>query len=271
MFVTEGGILQEHGPGSTFLVMHGPDRLPSVALAELQETGYTVMPSLIAPRTIAALRRNFSLDADADAGPMDASPPGGPNAAPEVLKCQVNPIIVYLLHAYLRDEELRLGGGPALATLHPQQNIDAAGGWHSDFPYSGHHIFAREYPEVPQGRFPDPEEVILGLQYNVCIDAFTEENGGTMFALGSALENRGPPQEWSDLKFADVPGGDGSNTGPGRQAQQLQGPPGTVILYDARTWCDITLFPALLAAELLQQTLTAASAACSSYSNANTY
>ena len=80
----------------------------------------------------------------------------------------------------------------------------------------------------------DPEEVILGLQYNVCIDEFSLLNGadfrarggefyvetillprqardehrkveekkeafsagGTMFALGSALEGTGPPPEW---------------------------------------------------------------------------
>ena len=57
-----------------------------------------------------------------------------------------------------------------------------------------------------------------------------------MFALGSALENRGPPEEWGQLPFVDIPQGDCTNAGAGRKAQQLEGPAGTVILYDARTW-----------------------------------
>jgi hypothetical protein len=102
-----GGSLHADGPGSTYLVMHGPDRLPSAALSELQQTGYTVLPSLIAPSTIAALRHTCALDAGTNSGPIDASPPGGPNASPAVLKCQVNPVVVYLLH----------GGSPPSSSL----------------------------------------------------------------------------------------------------------------------------------------------------------
>ena len=108
---------------------------------------------------------------------------------------------------------------------------------HSDFPYSGHHTFSVDFPKVPMGRYPAPEESILGLQYNVCIDPFTIENGGTMFALGSALEGTGPPAEWADLSMVDeVPPGGASGRGSERRAEQLEGPPGTAILYDARTW-----------------------------------
>ncbi len=90
----------------------------------------------------------------------------------------------------------------------------------------------------------------------MCIDEFSLLNGGTMFALGSALEGTGPPAEWNDLSIVDeVPSGPGQparrvdgvdplpslaqpNQGQGkdRHAEQLEGPPGTAILYDARTW-----------------------------------
>jgi ectoine hydroxylase-related dioxygenase (phytanoyl-CoA dioxygenase family) len=75
-----------------------------------------------------------------------------------------------------------------------------------------------------------------------------------MFALGSALEGTGPPAEWNNLSMVDeVPSGPGlayrrvdgvdplpSSTddgrGKARRAEQLEGSPGTAILYDARTW-----------------------------------
>ena len=104
--------------------------------------------------------------------------------------------------------------------------------------------------------YPNVLLIFCTRRYNVCIDEFSLLNGGTMFALGSALEGTGPPAEWSNLSIVDeVPSGPGlaprrvdgvdslspsadPNYGRGkdRRAEQLEGPPGTAILYDARTW-----------------------------------
>jgi hypothetical protein len=138
----DGKIVAERGGAGTFLVMHGPDRLPSEYLERLRTAGYCVMPSLIAPPTISELRRVFALDqTTAVDGDKDfASPQGGAQASATVTKVMTHPIVTWLVHEYMHEDEIRLGGGPAIATLQPQQNADGRGGWHSDFPYSG--VFA---------------------------------------------------------------------------------------------------------------------------------
>jgi hypothetical protein len=135
----DGHIVADAAEAAVFLVMHGPDRLPSEYLERLRTTGYCVMPSLIAPPTISELRRVFLLDKleAIDGDKNFASPQGGPQASATVTKVMAHPIVTWLVHEYMHEEELRLGGGPAIATLQPQQNVDGKGGWHSDFPYSG--------------------------------------------------------------------------------------------------------------------------------------
>ena len=134
------------GPGATFVLMHGPDRMPSEYLGMLRETGYCVMPKLIASATINELREIFELDPSSRE--RFASPEGGPSSAVSapapfassseasaaaaqapVTKVLTNPVVTWLAHEYMHEEELRLGGGPAIATLQPQQNADGRGGW----------------------------------------------------------------------------------------------------------------------------------------------
>ena len=95
-------------------------------------------------------------------------------------------------------------------------------------PYSNsNEALVRSFPEVPWGRYPTTEEGVLGVLFNVCIDAFSAENGATMFALGTAAEGTAPPAEWGALSMVnDIPDG----------GHQLAGPAGTAILYDCRTW-----------------------------------
>ena len=115
------------GPGATFVLMHGPDRMPSEYLGMLRETGYCVMPKLIASATINELREIFELDPSSRE--RFASPEGGPSSTAPVTKVLTNPVVTWLAHEYMHEEELRLGGGPAIATLQPQQNADGRGGW----------------------------------------------------------------------------------------------------------------------------------------------
>eukprot|EP01045_Picozoa_sp_COSAG04_P029023 COSAG04_NODE_4660_length_1961_cov_1.544039_1_plen_171_part_00 len=63
---------------------------------------------------------------------------------------------------------------------------------------------------------------MLGVLFNVCIDAFSAQNGATMFALGTAAKGTAPPAEWGALSMVnDIPEG----------GHQLAGPAGTAILY----------------------------------------
>ena len=162
-------------PGTTFLLLHGPDRRPSEYLRSLRETGYCVMPGLIAPPAVAELRRVLGLDS--------GRPEPGAMASTVATKVLTNPVAGWIAHQYMHEPEIRLGAGPSVATLLPGQNAEGRGGWHSDFPYAASHTFSPDYPYTPWGRYPDPEESVLGLLYNVCIDAFTAQNGATMFAL----------------------------------------------------------------------------------------
>ena len=134
----DGVIMEDAADAGVFLVMHGPDRLPSEYLERLQSSGYCVMPSLIAPPTISELRRVFALDEiDAVDGDTNfASPQGGPQASATVTKVMTHPIVTWLVREYMHENELRLGGGPAIATLQPQQNADGNGGWHRCVAYA---------------------------------------------------------------------------------------------------------------------------------------
>ena len=163
-----GEILADAEGAATFLVMHGPDRLPTEYLAQLRANGYCLMPSLIAPPTIAELRRIFALDEEealelSHEDKNFASPQGGAQASATVTKVMTHPIVTWLAHEYMHEDELRVGGGPAIATLQPQQNADGSGGWHSDFPYSGHHTFSPDFPEVPMGRYPGNKNAFISL------------------------------------------------------------------------------------------------------------
>jgi ectoine hydroxylase-related dioxygenase (phytanoyl-CoA dioxygenase family) len=105
-----------------------------------------------------------------------------------------------------------------------------------------------QVPEPDSELEKGPDDVALGVQFNTCIDAFTRHNGGTLFKLGSHRLNIGPPRQWNELPGAEeiFPGGrslaGGGAVGRamtpygGADAQTIECPAGSVILYDARTW-----------------------------------
>ena len=239
--LTVGSDCSTHGDGrstTTFWLVHGPDRLPSEYLSQMRENGYCAMPSLIAPSTLAELRRMYGLDGNLlDQGQQAAA------CSTVSVKVLTHPVVSWIAHQYMRTSELRVGAGPSLVTLQPGQNAEGRGGWHCDYPYAASHTFSTEYPYLPWGRYPDPgdaddtEPGSLGLLYNVCVDEFTARNGATMFALGSASEHTAPPKEWEGLSMLEeVPAGGPSGVGVDRKAEQLVAPAGTAILYDCRTW-----------------------------------
>ena len=104
-----------------------------------------------------------------------------------------------------------------------------------DFPY----LWRTGGDRVPEPEAPreGPDDAILGVQFNTCIDAFTKDNGGTRFKLGSHRLNVGPPREWNgDPEKGGRAGAGGGQVGKGQQpydgeeAQTVECPAGSVIL-----------------------------------------
>ena len=76
------------------------------------------------------------------------------------------------------------------------------------------------------------------MQRNVCVSDFTKVGGATAFKLGSHARNQGPPDEWGTAALharADYRARHGLPYN-GPDADIVEAPGGSIILYDARTW-----------------------------------
>ena len=178
-----------------FTAMWGPEALPSEYLATLRAVGIVAMPALLAPQSIAQLRRLAVEQVAAE----DAGEPVQPLALRSALgiKVATHPVVLWVIRSYL-GARFVFGHAPGFAILRPQDGSAerlCPGGWHSDYPYHPDNI-PYWAPGEP-GRYPPG--VPFGLQCNTCITDFTPENGGTAFVLGSRDRNRRPPAGWGSL------------------------------------------------------------------------
>ena len=83
----------------------------------------------------------------------------------------------------------------------------------------------RGFPEFGFG--PNDHIPPLGLQCNMCIDEYTEANGGTMFVPDSYKLGEKPQHAQDEYK---------ENTFQPAGAQSLIAPAGSVFCYHAATW-----------------------------------
>ena len=76
------------------------------------------------------------------------------------------------------------------------------------------------------------------MQRNVCVSAFSKERGATAFKLGSHALDRGPPETWGTATAYARPGYRAAHGLPynGPDADVVEAPAGSIILYDSRTW-----------------------------------
>ena len=79
---------------------------------------------------------------------------------------------------------------------------------------------------------------MLGVQRNVCVSPFTKVGGATAFKLGSHAEDRPPPEDWGTVSGTYTPGYREQHGLPynGPDADIIEAPGGSIILYDSRTW-----------------------------------
>ena len=125
--------------GSAFTLVRGPAALPSASLGELRERGWTTLPALHPPDSVAHMKRAFD---EMQTAPEVAS--GGDrvslddiiNHTPCAVHATVHPTVLWLVEEYL-GFAVHLATSPICAIAKPQQPGEDGtwsgekGGWHS--------------------------------------------------------------------------------------------------------------------------------------------
>ena len=218
--------------GATFTPSHGPEQLPSESLAFFRANGWVCLTSILAPDTVEALQRLAGTDGHERAGDETSRLRAALSMDSAVARTAAEPVSLWLIRAYMQTGDIRLGHAPALIVLHPDDGKRNVQGWHSDFPYHWG-IDAPGVVPTPTG------DTVLGVQRNVCVSEFTRERGATAFKLGSHVKDHGPPDEWvTAATLQGKPGHRAEHGLPynGPDADVIEAPAGSIILYDARTW-----------------------------------
>jgi hypothetical protein len=151
-----------------------------------------------------------------------------------VAKIATEPVSLWLMREYMGVQDIRLGHSPGFAILPKDDGKRNVQGWHSDFPYLWG-IAGRTPDRIPVHQV---DGLVLGVQRNLCVSEFRKENGATCFKLGSHALGEGPPAEWGTGNANKEPGHREARGLPytGPDADVVEAPPGSYIVYDSRTW-----------------------------------
>ncbi|HTX50466.1 MAG TPA: phytanoyl-CoA dioxygenase family protein [Caulobacteraceae bacterium] len=220
------------GPAADFTVGHGPEKRPSEYLQAFRETGWVALTCVLAPDVVEGLQRLGGVDGYEDAGPVprERQLADGPALA----RATVEPVSLWLCRQYLRVDDIKLGHPPGVTALTPDDGERPVQGWHGDFPYMwGSDRSAGAY-RVP----PGADDLVLGIQRNICVSDFRLDNGATVFCLASFGAHAVPPAEWGRANQTFKKGHRAEHGLPygGEETDVIEAPAGTIILYDARIW-----------------------------------
>ena len=215
--------------GSVFATAHGPEALPSASLGVLQAQGWVCLTEILAPSLVDELQCLAGTDGHVGRTPDRATPQF--SRGPALARAAAEPVSLWIVREYLRTQDIRFSHTPALIVLTPDDGKRNVQGWHSDYPYHWGIRVAGKVPEAAGG-------VPLGLQRNVCVSPFTKARGATAFKLGSHERGHGPPADWGTATAHAQPGYRAAHGLPysGPEADVIEAPAGSIILYDARTW-----------------------------------
>lgn len=218
---------EDGSPGAAdFTVGHGPEQLPSEYLRTLKENGWVSLACVLPPEVVDGLQQVGCVAAYEGRTP-ERKPPLAQH--PAVAKVTVEPVSLWLTRQYMHTRDIRLGHPPGVSALSRDDGKREVQGWHTDFPYlwgTGDRI------PLPSG------DLVLGMQRNVCVSDFTRANGATLFKLGSHVSEAPPPTQWG-ISTHTYRAGHRAKCGlpySGPEADLIEAPAGTVVLYDARTW-----------------------------------
>jgi hypothetical protein len=220
------------GPAADYIVGHGPEKRPSEYLAAFRDTGWVALTCILAADVVEGLQRLGGVDGYEGAGdvPRDRQLA----ADPALARATVEPVSLWLCRQYMRLADIKLGHPPGVTALTPDDGERPVQGWHGDFPYMwGSDRSAGAY-RVP----PGADELVLGIQRNICVSDFRLENGATVFCLASFRAHAVPPAEWGRANQTWKGGHRAAQGLPygGEDTDVIEAPAGTIILYDARIW-----------------------------------
>lgn len=201
-----------------FTVGHGPEKLPSEYLEHLQREGWVCLTCILTPDVVEDLERVAGTDRYEHLEMNSEIPKVCQSVA--VGRAITEPISIWLARQYMQARDLHLGHPPGFRVLGPDDGKSKLGGWHSDFPYTA---------STGGDEMAYRKEPVKAMQRNVCVSDFTRIRGATAFKLGSHLADTPPPPEWNDTREGRVP-----YSGP--EADVVEAPGGSIILYDARMW-----------------------------------
>ncbi len=219
-------VTEQDSPVEKFTIGHGPEQLPSKSLKTLNEQGWVSLTCILPDEVVDGLQRVGCVDAYEGRTPVRQTPLA---QDPSVAQVSAEPISLWLTREYMKTKDIRLGHSPGISALTRDDGVREVQGWHTDFPYlwgTGDRI------PVPSG------DLVLGMQRNVCVSDFTRENGATIFKLGTHASNEAPPEEWGISNHTYRKGFRATYGLPygGEEADLIEAPAGSIILYDARTW-----------------------------------
>ena len=211
---------------------HGPAHLPSEYLKSFRENGWVCIPSIVPPDLLEELERTSGTGRWENDEFDRSIPPLLQTAA--VAKIIAEPVTLWLMRQYMGVQDIRLGHSPGFAVLPKDDGKRNVQGWHSDFPYLWG-IAGRTKDRIPVHKI---DGFAMGVQRNLCVSEFRKENGATCFKLGSHAFGEGPPVEWGTGNANKEPGHRAARGLPytGPDADVVEAPPGSYIIYDSRTW-----------------------------------
>jgi hypothetical protein len=215
-----------------FRAGHGPADLPSSYLKTLSSNGWVCIPCVLNPEIVEALEQVACTDRFEERTFDPSRQPLLQHIA--VAQTATEPVSLWLMRQYMGRHDIRFGHPPSLAIVAEDDGKRDVQGWHSDFPYLWG-IAGPAGNRIPEHSL---QELVLGVQRNICISDFTKENGATVFKLGTHNRGEGPPKSWGNGNTYGQPGYREAHGLPynGPDAEVVEAPGGSIILYDARTW-----------------------------------
>ena len=150
------------------MLVRGPPELPSVCLAQMQSEGWTVLPQLIHPDTVASMHETFYAEGFySRIGDLV-------NSTESVAKTAVHPVMLWIMEEYIRGP-IHVGGfNVAITPPVPPDTVSGSGfgqgkgGWHCARPHSravlsparlarAHGVFVARRSGLPVRLQPRPE------------------------------------------------------------------------------------------------------------------
>ena len=209
------------GKPRPFKLEQGPEKLPSEYLSHMRREGWVCLTCILSEDIVDGLQKTAGTDAYEHLSASNETPKICQHES--VGRAISEPVSLWLIRQYMQTRDLHLGHPPGFAVLKPYDGASKVQGWHSDIPYTS---------SIGGNIVADRKGPIKAVQRNVCVSDFKKSNGATAYKLGSHVKGDAPT-EWNPARHLGPPE---ARPYSGPEAEVLEAPAGSIILYDARTW-----------------------------------